>query len=72
MSKSEILTELPGLDRDARREILERICDLDEAELTADEKAFLDSRLEECRRNPDAWSTWQDAKARILARLHQS
>ena len=69
MSKAEILNELPKLNADDRREILERICDLEDVGLTSNEKAFLDQRLAECRENPSAWVTWEDAKLRILSRL---
>jgi hypothetical protein len=69
MSRTEILKELPKLNAQDRRKILERICDLEESELAAAEKAFLDRRLAECRGNPDAWTRWEDAKPRILSRL---
>jgi hypothetical protein len=49
MSKSAILDELPKLAHADRREILERICEIEEADLLrgavidSDEKAMLDS-----------------------------
>lgn len=70
MSKKEILAELPNLDVEARREIFDRICEMEERDLlngvvTPEEKALLDRELEEYRRNPDAGSTWNDVETRI-------
>jgi len=72
MSKTEILDELSKLSAAERREILERICDLDDSELTAREIAFLEERLTESRRDPAAWSSWEKAKPRIISRLPKS
>ena len=71
MSKAEILLELPKLQLEERREIFERICDIEERDLlnggqpTAEEKALLDRELEEYRSNPQAGSTWAEVKARL-------
>jgi putative addiction module component (TIGR02574 family) len=71
MSKAEILLELPKLELEERREIFERICDIEERDLlnggqpTAEEKALLDRELEAYRRNPEAGSTWAEVKARL-------
>lgn len=71
MSKMEILAELPRLGLEDRREIFERIGELEEGELlnggnpTAEEKALLDRELEEYRQNPEAGSTWKEVEARI-------
>jgi putative addiction module component (TIGR02574 family) len=71
MSKAEILLELPKLQLEERREIFERICDIEERDLlnggqpTAEEKALLDHELEEYRSNPQAGSTWAEVKARL-------
>jgi hypothetical protein len=70
MSKVEIFQELPNLKSEERRELLDRICELEEEELlrggqpTTDEKALLDSELEEYERNPQAGSTWKEFEAR--------
>ena len=69
MSKSEILEELPKLDPLERREILERICDLDQGALTEEEQAFIDARLAQCRLPSANWSEWEEAQNRILSRL---
>ena len=71
MSKTEILQELPKLALQERREIFERICELEENDLlrggepTADEKALLDREVEDYRQTPTAGSPWQDVDARI-------
>jgi hypothetical protein len=70
MSKKEILAELPKLDIQDRREIFDRICEMEERDLlngvvTPEEKALLDRELEEFRRNPDAGSSWSEVEARI-------
>ena len=56
MSKAEILRELPGLPLGERREIFERIIELEDQDLlkggepTPEEKALLDRELEEYQR----------------------
>ena len=70
MSKIEILAELPKLDAAERREILDRLCDLEEQSLlngaaTPEEKALLDHEVEEFRRNPEAGSSWEEVESRI-------
>jgi len=71
MSKSEILEELPRLRADERREIFERICEMEEmallsgSEPSSEEKALLDRELEEYRLNPDAGSSWKEVEARL-------
>ena len=70
MSKMEILAELPKLELADRREIFDRICEMEERDLltggaTDEEQALLDRELEEYRRNPEAGSNWQEVEARI-------
>jgi putative addiction module component (TIGR02574 family) len=71
MSKMEILAELPKLELADRREIFDRICEMEERDLllgsqpTAEEKALLDRELEEYQRNPEAGSTWNEVEARL-------
>ena len=56
MSKADILKEQPALQPEDRREIFERLCDLEERDLlagrlpTAEEKAMLDRELEDYRK----------------------
>jgi putative addiction module component (TIGR02574 family) len=70
MSKMEILAELPKLGLEDRREVFDRICEMEERDLltggaTDEEKALLDRELEEYRRNPEAGSTWNEVETRI-------
>ena len=69
MSKREILEELPKLQAHDRREIYERICEIEENDLlsepTAEEKALLDRELESYRKNPEAGSNWTEVEARL-------
>jgi len=71
MSKAEILAELPKLQLADRREIFERICDLEDRELVngsqpdAAEKALLDRELAKYHQNPEAGSTWPEVEARL-------
>jgi len=74
MSKQDILDQLPKLAPDERRQILERLCDLQDKDLTdgkgitADEAALLDRELEEFQRNPNAGSSWEDVERRLTRR----
>lgn len=71
MSKSEILAELPKLTFEERVEIQARLDEmagqgwLDDGALTDEEKRLLDSRLDECERNPSSFVPWEQAKAHI-------
>ena len=67
----EILAELPKLGFEERREIFERIGELEEYDLlhgakpTAEEKNLLDRELEEFQKNPQAGSTWNEVESRV-------
>ena len=70
MSKMEILAELPKLELAERREIFDRICEMEERDLltggaTDEEKALFDRELEEYRQNPEAGSSWNEVEARL-------
>jgi putative addiction module component (TIGR02574 family) len=70
MSKAEILAELPRLGDEDRREIFERLCEIEElasinGSATPEEKLLLDRELEDYRRNPDSGSSWEEVEARI-------
>lgn len=74
MSKTEILQELPKLALEERREIFERICELEEIDLlkggepTPEEKELLDRELEDYQRTPAAGAPWNEVEARIRKR----
>jgi hypothetical protein len=77
MSKSEILGELPNLARGDRREILERIWEMEEAELLkgvqpdADERVLLDNELREYQADPNAGSDWKEVESRLRRQIRQ-
>lgn len=74
MSKQDILNELPKLAADERRQIMERLCELQDKDLadgpalSAEEMALLDRELEEYRRDPEAGSSWEEVERRLLSR----
>jgi hypothetical protein len=65
MSKSDILEQLPNLGRGDRGEILERIWEMEEADLIrggqldGDEKSLLDREFEAYRANPNTGAEWK-------------
>ena len=69
MSKMEILEELPKLAVRDRREIFERICEIEENDLlneaTAEEKNLLDRELKDFQKNPEAGSSWAGVESRL-------
>ena len=75
MSKAEILQVLPSLSVEERREILDKILQLegegwlDAADLTDEERRLIESRLEAHRQNPDAAIPWEDIEAKLIARF---
>jgi putative addiction module component (TIGR02574 family) len=76
MIKAEILEAPPKLNAEERREIRTKLNELDRetwfdnGELSEQEKAIIEARLDEYDRNPEAGSSWEEAKARIFAGLH--
>jgi putative addiction module component (TIGR02574 family) len=75
MSKSEILNALSNLSAEERREILDKLLDLeaegwmDFADLTDEERRFIESRLEAHRGNPDEAIPWEDVEAELITRF---
>jgi len=72
MSQADILQQLPKLDARARREIFDRLCEIEEQDLlagpTPEEKNLLDRELEEFHKNPEAGASWPEVKARLKSR----
>jgi hypothetical protein len=54
MSLTEILAEIPKLSFADRQEIVRRTLEVEDAELTPEEKAILDERLADFRPNSDS------------------
>jgi putative addiction module component (TIGR02574 family) len=54
MSLTEILAEIPKLSFAERQELVRRTIELEDEEITAEERAILDERLADFRRNPNS------------------
>ena len=73
MSSAEILAELPRLKAEERRELFERLCDLQEQDLlsgagpTGDEKRILDEALAEFDRDGNPGTPWRDVLQALRA-----
>jgi putative addiction module component (TIGR02574 family) len=72
MSKTDILQELPKLKPEERREVLERIWQIDEEAIlserplpTDEEKALLDGELADYQKDPRAGSDWETVESRL-------
>jgi putative addiction module component (TIGR02574 family) len=75
MSKVEILQVLPSLSAEERREILDKLLQLEgegwleAAGLTDAERRLIEFRLEAHRQNPEAAIPWEDVEAKLIARF---
>jgi putative addiction module component (TIGR02574 family) len=76
MSKTEILEELPKLTPEDRDEIRLKLAEIDgdrwfdgDDPLTDEQKALIESRIEEHERNPETAIPWDEFKARLNRRL---
>lgn len=70
MKKGEILAELQNLSIEDRREIFDRLCEMEERDVlngaaTPADMALLDRELAEYHHNPDTGSGWNEVKSRI-------
>ena len=68
MSKAEILDVLPKLRPDERQEILDRLCDLQDAESQAVHQKWVNEALESGPARPATAADWEDALTRGLGR----
>jgi hypothetical protein len=69
MSLNEILAEIPKLSFAERQELVRRAIAVDDSELSPEERAILDERLEDFRRNPDSGVPAGKLKDEISRRL---
>jgi hypothetical protein len=66
MSKAEILAELPKLKPEERRQVYQRLCELEEQDLlagagpTAEEKKILDEALAAFQKDGDGGRPWKE------------
>ncbi len=54
MSLTEILAQIPKLSFAERQELVRRAIEVEDQDLTAEEKAILDERLADFRQNPNS------------------
>lgn len=72
-----MMEAFPKLTPEERSEVQARLGKLagqgwmDGGELTDKDKRLLDSRLDECERNPSGFVPWEQARAHISANLKQ-
>jgi putative addiction module component (TIGR02574 family) len=69
VSLTEILAEIPKLSFAERQQLIRRTIELEDEELTPEEKAILDQRLEDFRRNPNSGTPAEQLKGEVLQRL---
>jgi putative addiction module component (TIGR02574 family) len=69
MSLTEILAEIPKLSFAERQELVRRAIEVEEHDLTAEEKAILDERLADFRRNPNSGIPAEQLKEEVSRRL---
>jgi putative addiction module component (TIGR02574 family) len=69
MSLTEILAEIPKLSFAERQELVRRAIELEDGDLSPAEKAVLDERLEDFRRNPNSGVSANQLKGEVSRRL---
>jgi putative addiction module component (TIGR02574 family) len=69
MSLTEILAEIPKLSFAERQELVRRAIEVEDQDLTAEEKAVLDERLAGFRKNPNSGTPAEQLKDEVLRRL---
>jgi len=69
MSLTEILAEIPKLSFAERQELVRRAIEVEDEGLTPEEKAILDERLEDFRRDPNSGIPAEQLKTSVLDRL---
>ena len=68
MSLTEILAEIPKLSFAERQELVRRAIAVEDEELTLEEKAILDERLKDFRRNSNSGITAEELKGEVSRR----
>ena len=69
MSLTEILAVIPKLSFAERQELVRRAIEIEDDELTADEKLILEKRLKDFRRDPNSGIPAEQLKSEVLQRL---
>ena len=69
MSFAEILEEVPHLSFAQRQELVRCAIAMDDSELTSEEDALLDARMEDFKRNPNAGIPLERLREHIAGRM---
>jgi putative addiction module component (TIGR02574 family) len=69
MSLTEILAEIPKLSFAERQELVRRAISVEDDELTPEENAILDQRLEDFQRDPTPGVAADELKSSVLKRI---
>lgn len=69
MSLTEILAEIPKLSFAELQELVRRAIEVEDQDLTAEEKAILDQRLADFGQNPNTGIPAEQLKDEVLRRL---
>ena len=69
MSFAEILSEIPRLSFEERQELVRSAIAVDDAELTAEENALLDARMEDFRSKPEAGIPLEELREHVRQRM---
>jgi putative addiction module component (TIGR02574 family) len=69
VSLTEILAEIPKLSFAERQELVRRAIEVEDQDLTAEEKTILDQRLADFRKNPDSGIPAEQLKDQVSRRL---
>ena len=69
MSLTEILAEIPRLSFAERQELVRRAIEVEDSDLTSEEQAILEGRLEDFRRNPNAGIPANQLRSEVSRRL---
>jgi putative addiction module component (TIGR02574 family) len=69
MSLNEILAAIPKLSFAERQELVRRVIEVEDDQLSADERLILEKRLEDFRRNPNSGIPAEQLKGEVSRRL---
>ena len=69
MSLNEILAEIPKLSFAERQELVRRAIEVEDDELSADERLILEKRLEDFRRDPNSGIPAEQLKDEVSRQL---
>ena len=69
MSLTEILAEIPKLSFAERQELVRRAIEVEDQDLTTEERAILDQRLADFRSNPNSGIPAEQLKAKVSRRV---